>query len=74
MSEKEIRRRAGEKHRFRTLQRAKEKLGVLSKKSGFDREWCWQLPDCETLEDPDDELLGIRQAVNGRATATQQFQ
>lgn len=47
VSEKEIRKRAGEKHRSRTLQRAKEKLGGVSKKSGFDGEWCWQLPGYE---------------------------
>jgi hypothetical protein len=62
VSEREIRKRAGDKHRFRTLQRAKEKLGVVSRKAGFDREWCWQLPGYEAPEDPDDESLGVTRA------------
>jgi hypothetical protein len=44
LSDREIRKRAGEKHRWRTLQRAKEKLGIISKKIGFDGQWYWQSP------------------------------
>ncbi len=47
VSEKEIRKRAGEKHRWRTLQRAKEKLCAVSRKNSFGGEWCWQLPGFE---------------------------
>ena len=64
VSEKEIRKRAGEKHRWRTLQRAKEKLHVVSKKVDFDREWCWQLPGCGAPEDQGDEMFGIARAAN----------
>jgi len=70
VSEREIRKRAGEKHRWRTLQRAKEKLGIVSKKIDFDREWCWQLPGCGAPEDPDHELLGIARATNRRENRT----
>jgi len=70
MSEKEIRKRAGEKHRWRTLQRAKEKLRAVSKKSSFNGEWCWQLPRYEAHEDPDDELLGMTRAPNGEESHT----
>ncbi len=59
VSEKEIRKRAGEKHRSRTLQRAKEKLHIVSKKMSFNGEWHWMLPGDEESKDPDDELLGI---------------
>ena len=58
VSEKEIRKRAGEKHRFRTIQRAKEKLGIVSRKAGFDGEWCWQLPGYEVPEDRTMNCLG----------------
>ena len=45
--EKEIRKRAGEKHRWRTLQRAKEKLGIISERAGGlagSGEWQWVFP------------------------------
>jgi hypothetical protein len=46
--EKEIRKKAGEKHRWRTLERAKKKLGIVSKRP--DGEWQWQLPETEDAE------------------------
>ena len=55
MTEKDIRKRAGEKHRWRTLQRAKEKLCVISKKAGFNGEWCWELPGYEAAKNPGEQ-------------------
>ena len=51
LSEKEIRKRAGEKHRWRTIKRAKQKLRVISKKAGFDNAWAWELPGHELQPD-----------------------
>jgi putative DNA primase/helicase len=56
VTEKEIRKRAGEKHRWRTLQRAKEKLGIISERAGGlagSGEWQWVLPRTEHVEDGD---------------------
>ena len=56
ISEKEIRKRAGEKHRWRTLQRAKEKLGIISERAGGlggSGEWQWVLPRGASTEDND---------------------
>jgi hypothetical protein len=71
VTEKEIRKRAGEKHRWRTLQRAKEKLGILSERAGGlagTGEWQWVPPRDEPVkdDDPDAALFAkpTRQSAN----------
>jgi hypothetical protein len=65
VSIKEIRKRAGEKHRWRTLERAKDKLGLISERAGGlarTGEWQWVLPGTEPVEDngdPDAALFTV---------------
>jgi hypothetical protein len=69
VSDEEIRKRAREKHRWRTFEREGEPWH-RSRKIGFDDgEWCWQLPDYKAPVDPDDELLGMTRLITRRESA-----
>jgi hypothetical protein len=51
--EKEIRKKAGERHRWSTVKRAKLKLGIKSERTGgvaAGGQWSWSLPEIEPAE------------------------
>ena len=50
LTDKEIRKKAGQRHRWRTLRRAKDKLGIISERTGGlagEGQWRWTLPEIE---------------------------
>jgi hypothetical protein len=65
LTEKEIRKRAGEKHRWRTLQCAKEKLAVISERAGSladAGEWQWVLRGTKSVDDADPDAALFAQS------------
>ena len=60
LTETEIRKKAGERHRSRTLRRAKEQSLALSQSAvgrlAGDGQWTWRLPEIERTEQISEDL------------------
>ncbi|MEW5964190.1 MAG: AAA family ATPase [Pseudomonadota bacterium] len=41
-------------HKWRTIERAKERLGVIARKGGFGEGWSWELPTAKAAKNPED--------------------